>query len=261
MGKPRILYVDDEIINLTNFEQSFSREYEIFTAISGEEALATLAKSEPMHIVLTDQRMPGISGVDLLSQMRELYPDTIRMILTAFTDTRYMIDSINRGHVYRYIVKPWDEDELRMAIKHAVDLHELNMNNRLLTEELKEKNKSLEKLNQELGKRVEERTRDLNKANGILATTNRELSEKLAQLQAAKEEMATLRNLVPICSYCKKIRDDKDFWQELEMFMLTNSDFKFTHSVCPGCYESLIRPELDEFKKKKLADKKDKSLA
>ena len=110
---------------------------------------------------------------------------------------------------------------------------------------------SLEKLNQELENLVEERTKKLNKANGILAKTNRELSEKLVQLREARDEVETLRNLIPICSYCKKIRDDQDFWQELETFMSNNSDFKFTHSICPGCYESQVKPELDEIKKSK----------
>src|SRR5688572_7262614 len=109
--KAKVLYVDDEPSNLIVFKAQFGRSMDIRTASSGAQALEILAKEE-IPVVLSDQRMPGMSGADLLSEVRKRHPDAIRMIVTAFTDFDQVLRSINEGQVERYITKPWDPSEL-----------------------------------------------------------------------------------------------------------------------------------------------------
>lgn len=113
-----ILYVDDEPQNLISFKATFRREYIVYTALGGEEGLEILNNNE-VHLIITDQRMPGMTGVQFLERTLADFPDTIRMILTGFSDTDAIIDVINHARIFRYITKPWDEQELRMTIENA----------------------------------------------------------------------------------------------------------------------------------------------
>ena len=123
--KGRVLYVDDEEINLINFRETLCDDFEIFTAVSGKEALALLAREGEMALVVSDQRMPEMTGIELLIKVREAYPDTIRMIISAYTEIHELIDAINKAEVYRYFVKPWEEDQLRLTVGNAVGTYAL----------------------------------------------------------------------------------------------------------------------------------------
>lgn len=123
--KGRVLYVDDEEINLINFRETLCDEFEIFTAGSGQEALDLLARKGEMALVVSDQRMPEMSGIELLVKVREAYPETIRMIISAYTEIHELIEAINKAEVYRYFVKPWQEESLRLTIGNAVGTYTL----------------------------------------------------------------------------------------------------------------------------------------
>lgn len=123
--KGRVLYVDDEEINLINFRETLCDDFEIFTAGSGQEALALLEQEGEMALVVSDQRMPGMSGIELLAKIREVYPDTNRMIISAYTEVHELIEAINKAEVYRYFVKPWKEEQLRLTIGNAVGTYAL----------------------------------------------------------------------------------------------------------------------------------------
>ena len=123
--KGRVLYVDDEEINLINFRETLCDDFEIFTAASGDEALALLGREGEMALVVSDQRMPGMSGIELLARVREAYPETIRMIISAYTEVHELIEAINKAGVYRYFVKPWKEEQLRLSIGNAVGTYAL----------------------------------------------------------------------------------------------------------------------------------------
>lgn len=123
--KGRVLYVDDEEINLVNFRETLCDEFEIFTAGSGKEALALLEREGEMALVVSDQRMPVMSGIELLTEIRTAYPDTIRMIISAYTEIYELIEAINKAEVYRYFVKPWQADSLRLTIGNAVGTYAL----------------------------------------------------------------------------------------------------------------------------------------
>ena len=110
-----VLYVDDEENNLISFKASFRRYFSIFTANSAERAHEIL-RENTIHVLITDQRMPKTLGTELLAKAAKDYPDQIRVLLTAFADIEALKDAINRGHIFRYLEKPWNDDELNKKI-------------------------------------------------------------------------------------------------------------------------------------------------
>jgi len=135
LGKYPILVVDDESDNLDAFRFNFGRTFKLLLAGSGEEALA-LARQHDVAVIVTDQRMPKITGLDLLKEARTLRPDAVGIIVTAFTDVDVLIEAINLGRIYRYVTKPWDSKELRGVLTHAVERYALVRENRRLQEQL-----------------------------------------------------------------------------------------------------------------------------
>ena len=138
MEKFPIIYVDDEEHNLTSFAATFRKEYKIHTATNGNDAIEIMREND-IKLVITDQRMPEMTGIQLLEKLSPEFPDSIRMILTGFSDIEVIIEAINSGRVFRYITKPWDENELRMTLENARQLFELQSRNRSLMAELKQK--------------------------------------------------------------------------------------------------------------------------
>lgn len=143
MNTRSILYVDDEEDNLTVFKSTFRREFTIHLAKSGAEGMEIL-KNNDIQLIITDQRMPGMTGIQFLESVIPDHPDCIRMILTGFSDVEAIIEAINKGRVYRYITKPWNKDELHQTINKAFENYDLREKNKNLIEELKQSNEQLE---------------------------------------------------------------------------------------------------------------------
>jgi CheY-like chemotaxis protein len=120
----RVLLVDDEPENLEVLSTLLEEDYEVMTAASGQAALAVVEKSPSFSVVLSDQRMPGMTGMELLTELRRRTPDTVRLMLTGYTDLGPMVAAVNEGNVYRFFLKPWNPDELRSAVGDAVWLFE-----------------------------------------------------------------------------------------------------------------------------------------
>lgn len=120
--KISVLYVDDEENNLFSFKAVFRIKYQVYTAISGDEALKILSE-KPVHIIITDQRMPAMTGVEFLEKVIPLYPDPIRLLLTGYADMNAVVDAINKGKIFHYLTKPWNEEELDIAINRAYDAY------------------------------------------------------------------------------------------------------------------------------------------
>ncbi|MES2558986.1 MAG: hybrid sensor histidine kinase/response regulator [Bacteroidota bacterium] len=139
-----VLYIDDEINNLNSFKATFRFDYTILLAQNAEEALNHL-NTNNVQIILSDQRMPTITGVEFFEQIRESHPNAVRLLITGFSDIESVIDSINRGHIFRYIKKPWVELDVKSAIEEAYKFY-------LATSLLDEKNISLQKAYNELNK-------------------------------------------------------------------------------------------------------------
>ncbi len=141
--KISVLYVDDEENNLRSFKATFRRIYKVHTAISGEEGLKILEEN-PVQVIITDQRMPEMTGIEFLIKVLERDKEPMRMLLTGYSDINAVIDSINKGQVYRYLTKPWNEGELRSAIESAYEVHALRRENKELLKKLEIANDQLE---------------------------------------------------------------------------------------------------------------------
>ena len=144
-----VLFVDDEPENLRVFELTFRREYQVRTARSGEDALQSLIE-HPAAVVLSDHRMEGMSGVELLGKVREVDPKTVRVLVTAYGDATTLGDAINNGSIYRYLPKPWTPDEMRLLIRNAIDHYALDREREQLLYELDILNRTSKLLNREL---------------------------------------------------------------------------------------------------------------
>jgi serine phosphatase RsbU (regulator of sigma subunit) len=176
--KYRILYVDDEIDNLIIFKAAFRRYYEVFTSTSAREGMEIL-KNQDIQVLITDQRMPEITGVEFLENVIPDYPETIRMILTGFSDVEAIIQAINKGRVYQYITKPWDTDELKITIDNALESYRLKNENRQLIRDLKDANQRLEEYAMDLERKVEERTTEIKHQKEIIEKKNDDITASI----------------------------------------------------------------------------------
>jgi len=140
--KISILYVDDEENNLFSFKATFRIKYQVFTAISGDEALKIL-DNKAVQIIITDQRMPEMTGVEFLEKVLVKYPDPMRILLTGYADMGAVVDAVNKGKIFHYLAKPWNEEELDMTIKRAYEKY-------LEKVELKDMNEKLAGSNDQL---------------------------------------------------------------------------------------------------------------
>ena len=136
-----LLVVDDEPEVLASLRSMFRRDYDVLTANSPAQALEILAGGAPVHLVLTDQRMPGMSGAEFLAQVRSAAPHAIRLLMTGFSDIESVVAAINEGHVYRYVAKPWNPEELRATMRQAAERFEMADERRRLLGQLEEANR------------------------------------------------------------------------------------------------------------------------
>ncbi|MFA6284152.1 MAG: response regulator, partial [Desulfurivibrionaceae bacterium] len=142
-----ILCVDDEANVLKSLKRLFlDEEYEILTAESGKEGLALLEQHEPVQVVISDYRMPEMDGVAFFKEVHERWPDTVRIVLSGYADTAVVVAAINEGQVYKFIPKPWNDDELKVAIAKALERYFLVKANNELNEELRQANDELSRI-------------------------------------------------------------------------------------------------------------------
>jgi two-component system, NtrC family, sensor kinase len=151
----RILFIDDEVNILRALERVFlDEDYEILTAGSAGEALDTLSSISPVQVVVSDYRMPLMNGVELLRTVREKWPETVRAILSGYADMEAVVSAINDGQIYRFIPKPWNDDELRMTIAAAIKQHQRLRKEILYAENMQKKIDDLERENSFLVQRL-----------------------------------------------------------------------------------------------------------
>jgi YesN/AraC family two-component response regulator len=154
-----LLLVDDEENILRSLKRLFRRDgYRILTASSGEEGLALL-KEHDVGVILSDQRMPHMNGTEFLKQAKQLRPDTVRIVLSGYTDLESITEAINEGSIYKFLTKPWEDELLRKNIEQAFKAYELKLENDSLNELLKQSNLELEQANKKLLEIAEENQR------------------------------------------------------------------------------------------------------
>jgi len=166
----KILCVDDERNVLKALRRLFMDEdnYDIMVAESGEEGLEILEAEGDIRLVVSDYRMPGMNGVEFLAKVYEKWPETIRIVLSGYADTAAVVEAINLGQIYKFIPKPWNDEELKSALSTSLQHQELQVQNARLSEELKKKNSQLEEINANLENIVQQRTEALEIRNRVL---------------------------------------------------------------------------------------------
>jgi len=192
-GRIRILCVDDEKNVLKSLERVFlDEEYEIMTASSGKEGLGLLENDPDFAVIITDQRMPEMTGTEFLKLAREVAPDAVRILLTGYSDLIATIDAINKGGASRYITKPWNDRDLLQVVRESVKHYCLLLENRRLTELVNRQNEELKEWNGNLKHRVLDQTSEVRKKNG-------ELQELISRLRRNFEDtIDAFSNLVEL---------------------------------------------------------------
>ena len=165
MSRPNILLVDDEASILKAIQRLLRKEpFEVTATVSPEEALRLLSE-EPYAVVVSDQRMPTMKGTRLLEKARKISPDTVRIILTGYVDIQAAVEAINRGAVYRFVTKPWNDEELRLTVQQAASRFEMVMENKRLHALTEKQNGQLKELNRNLEQKVVQRTQKISRLN------------------------------------------------------------------------------------------------
>jgi len=143
VGLYNILVVDDEVSNLNALRRALRSEYNVFTATNSQDAL-TIMEQNDIALIIADHRMPGMTGVELLEKTLQRYPNTIRVILTSYTDEKLLIDAINMVHAHGYLTKPWEPEEITSIVKRWMNLYLKELTER------KEKDRQIEDLQRQL---------------------------------------------------------------------------------------------------------------
>ncbi|GAB4132543.1 MAG: response regulator [Raineya sp.] len=177
-----VLYVDDEPRNLSSFKSVFRRHYEVYLANSAEEGI-NIMEQVPVQLVITDQRMPKVSGVEFLEKINEKFPEVTRILLTGYSDLDAIVDAINKGKIFKYVAKPWKAEELKETIDVALELSHLKKQNKHLIE-------NLQKTNQELDNFVYRAAHDL---RGPIANLL-----GLINLAKMEEDLPTIKNYIDL---------------------------------------------------------------
>ncbi len=169
--KYNILLVDDEENILHSLRRLFRKEpYNLILARNSDEGIEKLSLTE-VQLIISDYRMPGKNGVQFLREVKKLYPNSIRMVLSGYADINAIINAVNEGEIYKFLTKPWNDDELKVTVRRAIEQYELQKENLALTRELKA-------LNRDLERKVEERTKELQLRNAVLLHSQ-EIMERL----------------------------------------------------------------------------------
>jgi response regulator RpfG family c-di-GMP phosphodiesterase len=163
-----ILCIDDEENLLNALKRLLRKEgYRILTAGSGAEGLKILEENE-VHLIISDQRMPVMSGTEFLAKVKERFPEIIRIVLSGYTDVDTITESINQGHIYKFILKPWNDQNLKLEIKRGLEQYELRKANQSLHEKIVQQNNELMRINAHLESLVQARTKELEIQNQAL---------------------------------------------------------------------------------------------
>ena len=198
-----LIIEDDQNQRKTLTDILAAKGYETLVAADGAAGLAVLQEN-PVNLVLTDLGLPDIYGIDILSEVKSLYPTIEVIILTGMATVDSAVEATNLG-AFSYLRKPYDIDQLLLQIQRAIEKQ-----------------------------RVEEELR----------LSRQLLEDKVTELEATLARVKQLEGILPICMYCKKIRDDQEQWQQMEAYISQHSEANFSHGLCPECYKQ----QLKEFK-------------
>lgn len=184
-----LLCIDDEPNILSALKRLLRKEnFRLLTAGSGKEGLALLSENE-VHVVLSDQRMPEMNGTEFLKEVKAAHPDIIRIILTGYTDVDSISEAINEGHIYKFFLKPWNDQNLKLEIRQAMEQYDLVQDNKRLHEQVLQQNEELKKINENLESIILERTQSLEFQNKALQISHAILDDLPISVMGISSEM------------------------------------------------------------------------
>jgi len=191
-----ILLVDDETSILTSLYRVFRKEgYEILTSEDPVEALNILNKRK-VHLIMSDYRMPTLDGITFLRNAMKLQPDAVRIVLSGYAESSVIIAAINDGGIYKFITKPWEDDLLKVEVRHALERYELGSTNRRLLEDIKRQNEELKSINQLLSEKINEIQESIlctiEMLSYILKTKNHKLPTNIEEIDRISLKMAQM---------------------------------------------------------------------
>jgi signal transduction histidine kinase len=245
--KPSVLFVDDEPNNILAFRASFRNSFRVYTAINAMDALKVLKQVPEIKVILADQRMPDITGTEFFAKVRSLYPEKIRIIVTAYSDLQAVLDAINKGEVYRFIDKPWTQQSMEVTINNAVEVYDTR-------KKLYEQNASLQKANQQLDRFVYSAAHDIRSPlMSILGISN--LAEMDVEDETALEYFSSIKGMVNKLDLY--LREMIEHYKAQDNFSLSDSinlhelvkevidSIKFHPSASDVKFVNRIEPELE----------------
>jgi len=247
MRKSTILCVDDEENVVKALLRSLRDDtYDVLSALNGAEGLEII-RANSVHLVISDYRMPGMNGVEFLKEVEKMSPDTLRIMLTGCSDVGVAVAAINEGHVYKFFVKPWKDEELRIEVRRALEHYELVRRQKALNSELREKNKMLRDMNKNLEDMVSERTQQLISSERmatlgqIAAQIGHEINNVLTVLRG-KMELLEGKKLDQ--KYTRKFV--RDYLRQLDRLTITSRNLLTLGKPAPRTFENLnIRKVMD----------------
>ena len=231
-----LLVLDDEIPILNAIRRLLRDDYEVLTTTSVDEAFQHL-ETRPVHLVMSDQRMPEMSGVEFLTFVKECYPDCVRILFTGYTDTQSAIEAINSGKVYCYIPKPWDPEELKLMLSQAAGRYDLAQERGRLMAKLRDANEALEERNRELeiaNKKLQELD---HLKNVFMEVVSHELNTPISIIQGYA--FLLKREMKPRASATTRHAVEGIKSSTLRLENITNKIFKVLHSQTPHV---VVRP-------------------
>ncbi len=221
----KVLIIDDEVDILESLSDLLRKEFHVFASTDIDEAIQLLER-EQIAAIMTDQRMPKATGVEVLSRVTRISPETIRILFTGYSDIEAVINAVNEGRIYHYISKPWDSTELLNLVRNSVEHFDLIMENQRLIQELAEFNRIIEKEKSVAAKAIAEKSG----LKDQVAT----LSISLQHIKDSYWFIRRFQECLPICMHCGKVKNDSGNWEEVVDFLKNNSLF-LTHGYCPEC--------------------------
>lgn len=182
-----ILIVDDEPHVIASLQRLLRSEpYRVLSATDASQAL-DIIRQEPVQLVMCDHRMPGMTGTELMQHVKVTRPDVVRIIITGYLDVNTAVEAVNKGEVFRFVTKPWNDDEVRLIIRQAVEHHRLLRQNQELLEQVNTQNRELRQLTRQLERRVAERTQEIEHKRDELRASYFSTIQALAAAVEAKD--------------------------------------------------------------------------
>ncbi|BBO67110.1 hypothetical protein DSCA_10400 [Desulfosarcina alkanivorans] len=184
-----LLCIDDEQNILNALKRLLRKEtFRVLTGNSGREGLKILSENE-VHVVVSDQRMPEMNGTEFLKKVKDAYPEAIRIILTGYTDVDSISEAINEGHLYKFFLKPWNDQNLKLEIRQAMEQYDLVQDNKRLHDQVLQQNQELKRVNENLENIILERTRNLEFQNRALQVSHAILDDLPVPIMGISSEM------------------------------------------------------------------------